>query len=616
MRLRQSSTFLVAFATLILASLAFAASALAQEAEVTVGSRDVEFSQNKQNEPAVAINAGNPLWVAAGSNDNIDMELCNAGPDNDCPFTEGVGVSGIYFSFNGGHSWIQPNYPGYSARTCTGTAGTETDECEPLTPTEGGQIGTLPKYYESGLVSDGDPAVAWGPRRMANGSFSWAAGSRLYYANLTSKFPGSATFKGDEAIAVSWTDDAQTAAAGGSAGRAAWHAPVIVSRQSSKTFADKEQIWADNASSSPFFGNVYICHAHFVGNPAQSIHVSVSRDGGLTWTNKQVTQASDNSQHFGRSGCTVRTTSDGKVYVFYEEANAFTSLPPRGSHYYVVSTDGGQKWSRPQKAFDIVDPCFVIDPNIGRCVEDGWAGARNDLAASPSVDIANGAPTGAGATNEIVDAWADGRDGLNSEKVLVATKMPTGGWNGPFVASTAGDRGYYAAPAIAPRGDRLYLTYNAFTTPFRANTSAPRNLVGVVRTSTAVASPTTGSWSTLHRTAGGDPRTSSQNNLAGEFLGDYVYTAASRLDGQNFAVGVWNDVREGADCPAMDAYRLELRNAVLSGAAEPEDEDLPEIRAGEESEPEQGEDPEAPAPNVECPATWGNSDIWSFTTVP
>lgn len=330
-----------------------------------------------------------------------------------------------------------------------------------------------------------------------------------------------------------------------------------------------------------------------------------------------MTPASDNFQHFGRSGCTIRTTSDGVTYVFYEEANAFTSLPPHGSHFYVVSTDGGSSWSRPQKAFDVTDPCFNIDPNIARCVEDGWAGARNDLAASPSIDIANGAPTGAGATNEIVDAWADGSGGLNNEKVLVATKLPDGGWHGPFVASTGGDRGYYAAPAISPSGDQLYLTYNAFTTPFQANTTAPRNLIGVVKTSSAVLDPTTDSWSTLHRTGGGDPRASSQNNLVAEFLGDYVYTAAANVGGTNFAVGVWNDVRAAADCPAIDAFRLEFRDAVLAGTVEPEEEDLPEIRAeGGDAEPHQEGEPEAPAPNYECPDFWGNSDIWSYSNAP
>jgi hypothetical protein len=165
------------------------------------------FSQNKQNEPAVAIDAHDPSVVVAGANDNIDDETCNAGDPTTCPFTQGVGGSGVYFSFDGGRSWTQPTYTGWTARDCTGPAA-----CAP----HSGPIGTLPHYFENGLVSDGDPGVAFGPRPGANGTFSWANGSRLYYSNLTSNFGTTKrdeTFKGFEGIAVSRTDNPRAAAA-------------------------------------------------------------------------------------------------------------------------------------------------------------------------------------------------------------------------------------------------------------------------------------------------------------------------------------------------------------------------------------------------------------------
>src|SRR5215471_18729151 len=304
---------------------------------VTAGSPVTPFSQNKQNEPAVAIDANHPSVMVAGANDNIDMEACNAGDPTTCPFTQGVGVSGVYFSFNGGQTWTQPTYSGWSARDCLGPAACAAHV---------GPIGTLPHYVENGLVSDGDPGVAFGPRPGPGGTFSWANGSRLYYSNLTSNFPTGRAFRGFEAIAVSRTDDPSAAATGDAS---AWMNPVVISRQNPTTFSDKSQIWADNASSSPFFGHVYVCWESFRSQeqgtvtPAPLV-VATSTDGGNTWTQAQVTNSSsgpfNTKQGFGRSGCTVRTDSNGVVYVL---ANQFAvGMPGHGSHIMIKSLDGGK----------------------------------------------------------------------------------------------------------------------------------------------------------------------------------------------------------------------------------------------------------------------------------
>src|SRR6266571_14977 len=156
----------------------------------------------------------------------------------------------------------------------------------------------------------------------------------------------------------------------------------------------------------------------------------------------------------------MRTDSHGTVFVFAELTNnrAITGTRhPRAcrpahcrhsAHVMFTSSDGGATWTRPQTLFRITDVCAFVDPLSLRCVMDGYTGARVDIGSTPSVDIANGAPTGKDATNLIIDAWSDASAGLNHEQARVSWSADGGkSWHEPTAVSAPTDRPIYAAPA-------------------------------------------------------------------------------------------------------------------------------------------------------------------------
>ncbi|HZX53430.1 MAG TPA: sialidase family protein [Ilumatobacteraceae bacterium] len=526
--------------------------AVSPDTKVSVGSPPTPYISNSSNEPAVAMDAHQPAILAAGSNDLVDSAPCNG---SSCDLTPDIGISGIYFSLDSGTTWVQPTYTGLTAQSGT---------------THVGPIHTLPGYFEHGMSSHGDPALAFGPRRGSNG-FSWGNGSRLYYANLAFNLSTAPGFNGNSAVAVSRTDNVQAAAAGV---QSAWLDPVIVSRQNSSLLSDKEDIWADNAATSRFFGNVYVCNVAFrsIGGAPEPVMVAASSDGGDTWRQRQITAATDNNQSGGRQGCAVRTDSAGAVYVVWEGTDVHTR---QSVMFMARSVDGGTNFSKPKVIANVHD-VGAFDPASGRVVFDGFAGTRTD--SFPSFAIANGAPLGLDATNTMIVAWANGP--VNEEQALIRSSADGGvTWSAPVNAAEPGDRADNPAIAISPDGTDIYLVYSAYLTNFQTTTATPRLMQGVTRHADVGPGGAVGTFTTLHRGAIGDARATSRT-LNRESIYDYQYAAADR----DYGVAVWMDARNAQPCPAVNAYRQSLIDGTPIAP---------------------------PSPATDCPATFGNLDIYS-----
>ena len=239
-------------AVLVSVGLAFAGAAVAAAAPpppptdvLVTKSPGTPFSQNKQNEPARRDRRQPPDVLAAGANDEIDMEACTPGDPTHLSLhprrrrlrcllllrqRHHVDAADL-------HRADRPRLPGAAAP----------DRCTAHV----GPIGTLPGYYEAGSSPTATrlwPSVHGRRRRPLLVGQRLAPLLREPHLELSAEGV-EPPFKGFEAIAVSRTDD--LAARGGWRREPRGRRRSSSRKQSSTTFSDKEQIWADNAASSP-----------------------------------------------------------------------------------------------------------------------------------------------------------------------------------------------------------------------------------------------------------------------------------------------------------------------------------------------------------------------------
>jgi hypothetical protein len=526
----------IALAIAVISALAAAAIAIAatsnggvqanspQVAGSPTSNSTARFPTNKQNEPTIAVNPDGTHLIA-GSNDEQLQPPCGPGP------VRGATAARNDCSFF-------PN---------VGTNGVYTSSDSGATWTNRGLLPGFSDYPgdPDQLVSDGDPVIVYGPKPNATGVFTFANGARAYYAGLASHNSGARQGnQAPELLTVSRSDD----------NGVTWTAPVIAVSAHGYTFNDKEALWADRNPDSPYFGRVYISWTQFRGIPgcAAPVMFAYSTDGGSTWSKPDQITAAHNCGIGGRQGSTIRSGPDGTVYLQWEDTDKSGSIQA-----IAASHDGGATFSKSTTIAGLTDIAAAIP----------GSNFRTDSFASLAVDQTSGA---------VYAAWSDAASGVGT---MVVYKSSDGGATWSKVYTSPGTEGYrfFQGLDVAPSG-RIDLGYQALTAddPSKFGTGNAEVKAYYVGSTTGGAT-----WSTaIPISSGSDPAASAQNNLQLQFWGDY-----NTLVSTNTAAWfIYTDARNGAGCPAVDAYQ--------AGTAP------------------------KPAPEDVCPAQFGNTDAYVSTITP
>jgi hypothetical protein len=369
----------------------------------------------------------------------------------------------------------------------------------------------------------------------------------------------------------------------------------MVSKQSSTLFSDKEQIWADNVSRSPYFGNVYICYAAYrsqeLGNALpEPIVLARSTDGGATWSAKQISSATLNGNNPGCDGCAVRTDSNGTVYVFYRGDDPKTKMP---SQLMTRSLTGGRTFEPPHAVAGPAETAAVLDPTILRPVMDGIAGARRPGACAERRHRQRRAER---RRCDGPDRDGVGRRQPRPERGAGTAVLLARWWHELAERRVDPDR----EPSLLRRARHRARRLAAVPQLQRVHHQLPVD----------------------DGHAPEPDRRAVAHAAERDRRADRLDAGRHRHAGRPAGPASTNDARNAADCPAVDAYRQAYEDGVIAGDPPPQaQEDSPAERDDQDTSGEAAADPAATPParpsiTTQCSPDFGNSDIFGATSAP
>jgi len=294
-------------ASLTLSLLFTANNVLASPTSAPVHVVDVSNDQTAQNETPLAVNPLNPSNLITGA--------------NDWNYNDGCGVNA---TLDGGKTWTPALPSGFLPGVTKYTN-------DPNVPGTGA--------YDAG----GDPGIAFGPDGTA------------YYVCQAFNF----TPPYEIALLVSRSTDGGLTWLNGSTQKltqvSVWNGNGQ-SKGSNGQFPDHESIYVDQSPTSPYYGSVYIAWVQFNGNAHSPVNVAASRDGARTFsTPVQVTTSTIRNNQDAR----LTSAPDGTLYLTFDnglQGNKGTAI------FVSMSKDGGATWTKPSLVATFVNPVCTFPP--------------------------------------------------------------------------------------------------------------------------------------------------------------------------------------------------------------------------------------------------------------